>query len=159
MIVKKIFKLTIVFMVAGSMALASLSYAAAVYTWTDDEGKIHFTDKPVDLAVDRLGVQVNRTDTDAIVEAREEKNMSEEELSEKESEKERQARISERFEKEREEVRAANCKIAQDNYDKLNAPRRLYEKHDDGERRYLENEEIDERRAHAESQVREWCDE
>lgn len=136
------------------LGLTSAALAAPVFTWTDDEGQVHFTDKPIDLSVDLISVKSDPTDVDAIVEAREKENMSEEELSEEE----RQQRVADRLEQERQQVREENCRIAQENYDKLNTPRRLYEESADGERRYLESEEIDDRREYAASQVAEWCD-
>jgi hypothetical protein len=56
------------------------------------------------------------------------------------------------------ERRAENCAIARGRVERYSISHRLYRSLPDGEREYLSDAEIDEARARAEADTKEWCD-
>lgn len=55
------------------------------------------------------------------------------------------------------EQRERNCEIATERVERYNAANRLYRTLENGEREYLDDDEIDEARAQAEADVETWC--
>lgn len=53
--------------------------------------------------------------------------------------------------------RAKNCKIATERQQSYQVAHRLYRTLPNGEREYLSDDEIDEARAHADDEVKKWC--
>jgi hypothetical protein len=115
-----------------------------VYKWTDDEGVIHYGDrKPNDRNTERVDIRVGKVkDSQAPALTPREKIEALDER--KKNEREQQKKIAR--EEAREKQRQANCETARDNLSMIdsNARIRVVE---DGERRFLSPEEIQEQRA------------
>jgi len=115
---------------------------ADVYKYTDERGKVVYTDRPIQNA-ERLNIRVER----ATSEEREER-LDEEAKSLAENDQARQDAAKEQSEKKKANESSASqkaelCnKAREDYYNRMNA-RRLYEEQSDGERRLLEDKEID----------------
>lgn len=54
--------------------------------------------------------------------------------------------------------RSRNCKLARQRVDTYSVARRLYRTGPDGEREYLNDDEIEKEKARAEADVAQWCD-
>ncbi|WP_203301807.1 DUF4124 domain-containing protein [Marinobacter sediminum] len=134
--------------------LPSVSMGASVYKWTDENGVTHFGDRqPTGAQSEKVNVRsgsaspasANRPSPTERVNA----------LEEREQEAAEQRRES-AAEEARQKQRAANCSTAQANLDVMarNARIRIEE---NGEQRYLTQEEIAEKRVQFEEIVAENC--
>ena len=142
------------FLVGMSMALGA---NAAVFTWTDENGEVHYSDVPeVDGAVlveiessatDRQAVAAQRDTAIANEIERQKRVQQESEVATQQSNQQQQDRA----------IAQRNCQKAREAYDNYYAAPRLYKPTDDGGREYLSGPEMDELRAKAQADVNEWC--
>ncbi len=133
-----------------ALLLLSVSATAAVYKWTDDIGRVHYSDKPPETAAEKLDIETHRTDPEQLT-AR---------LSQDESRPETiiaDQSQQEQLERERQIRRDENCERARKAQASLMSATRVYEPLPGGERRYLDQDEIDQRKASAQADVDEWC--
>lgn len=128
-----------------------------IYKWTDEEGNVHFTDKPVDGEAECVAIRSRRTDpgrVQASVEARAEAAAKKTEekaavASQGPTEEELAAQAAER---------AKKCATYRERLQRFVQSRRIYREDENGERVYLSEEEMQEARERVENQVQEYCD-
>ncbi len=141
-----------------TLALCAVSTTAAgqIYKWTDEEGNVHFTDKPVAEQAERVEIQSRRTDADKVqaqVQARADAaaKAAEEQAAatpQGPTEEELQARAEER---------AKQCTKYREKLQRFVQSRRIYREDENGERVYLSDDEMQEAREKVENQVQEYC--
>ena len=142
------------------LLIATFGFGAAVadvYTWVDDEGQVHFSDKPDELPAEVVGIVSRPTDLSRVGEqAQDDQYLSEA----RDLREQQQAEDADEEDKLRQETlaeRAAACDKARQRNESYSSSHRLYRPTADGGREYLTNEEIDEARAEAAAAVDEWC--
>jgi hypothetical protein len=138
------------FLILGLLAAAAVN--AGVYTWTDADGRVHYSDKPV-AGAETLDIRTARTDP-ARIEA-ERKQAEEKQAADADAEKKASdaAKVASEDAAKREE----NCKKAQARRSAITSAQRPYRTTPDGERHYLSSEEIDAEIKDAEAGVAQWC--
>ncbi len=135
------------------LALACLGTTAEVYKWTDETGRVHYSDKPDGENLQVMNVKSKRTDKAAIAQARQEKLDSEQAAA-------ADLRIQEELAEEEMQnaaIREENCRRATEAVSSMRNAQRLYVPGEGGERRYLSDDEIAERIQRAESDKEKWC--
>jgi hypothetical protein len=145
-----------------SLALAAIMLAAGasaneIYKWTDEEGNVHYEDRPSGAPTEeRLALNYRRTDTGAV---RQRINAQHERQAAR-SEAQSEAELAEREAAEKaaaEEQRKLACGRARTRLETYLQSPRLYRTDDNGERIYLDDEQRREARREAEEQVNELC--
>lgn len=146
------------FVLAGALlVLACTPAAAQVYRWTDEEGVVHYGDRPpaqgggeaVDLRPSELGpdhpeVRARRERRERLLRAFAKERRERQEKAE-----------AERREREQ---RERNCRTARENLRKVRQARYVYrEAEDSAERTVLSDAERAEVRAKWEAQTERWC--
>jgi catalase len=130
----------------------------SVYTWVDDKGVPHYTDRPPNSAeATRTGIRSQRTDPNAVMartEQRSEQFAAQNEARDKAGEAADEATAARQ---ETVAERKANCEQAQDRAQKYDTARRLYRPMADGGREYLTDQELSDARAAANDAVNTWC--
>lgn len=146
-------KLTIIL----TSMLMAFGVSAAVFTWIDDEGEVHYSDKPeVDGAV-RVDIESKPTNDQTVAAERQQAVTSELERQQQAQENRELENEDQQFDKEDQERIAKNCQTARQNYETYyNAPR-LYRPTADGGREYLSGAEMDAARATAQAEINKWC--
>ena len=133
-----------------TLFLLSISATAGVYKWTDETGRVHYSDKPPKTAAEELDIVTRRTDPEQLTARLRQDEPRQETIVADQSE---QARLEE----ERRVRREENCDRARQAMASLMSATRVYEPLPNGERRYLEQDEVDKRKADAQADVDEWC--
>ena len=132
--------------------LLSVSALASVYKWTDASGRVHYSDKPPATAAERLDIETSRTDPAQLTARVDEPDPAQPEtIVADEADREQ-------LEREQKIRRDENCARAMKARDSLLSATRVYEPLPGGGRRYLEQEEVDQKMADADRDVQEWCD-
>ena len=139
-----------------AMAMAGTAIAGDIYKWTDEEGNVHFGDRPLGEQPERLAIQSKPTDPakiQAMAQARSQaaaKAAEEAAAAQPEgpSEEELQAQANERAQK---------CTTYRAQLQKYVTSRRLYREDESGERVYLDEGEMQAAREQVESRVEEYC--
>lgn len=137
--------------------LVAGSAFADVYKYIDEKGNTQYTDKPPSLPAERLNVKSQRTDVVAV----QERQQQEQQAFANADEGRRKAAEQRNDEREAKETsakdKADRCAQARERYDRYMNTRRLYEEGKDGERRYLDSNEIDAARASAKASMEVMC--
>ena len=144
-------------LVLSAAALATGAFAGEIYKYVDDNGTVHYLDRPTgESGEERLEITYSRT-SNAAVNARIQKRReyltaldeaSNEAQSRREAEAQARAEIEER---------AAKCEEHRARLETYLQSRRLYRENAAGEREYLDEEQIMEARRKVEEAIQETC--
>jgi hypothetical protein len=151
----KNYRLPIAIACAALMA-SGLVTAGEIYKWTDEDGNVHYEDRPVGKTdMEHVDI-VSRSTDNTVVQAR--------------VDADRQARAAKRQvaaeappEMSKEEIRAEQqarqekCQMYRDRLQAFLRSTRLYEEDDGGDRNYLSEEEVMAARTKVEDQIQEYC--
>lgn len=136
-----------------SIALVSIASASEIYKWTDDQGNIHYTDKPDHQPSERLFIASRPTDNASVqaqIQARRDHQAAAAAAAAPKgpTPDEIQARARER---------AENCSKYEERLTRFSHSRRLYREDKNGERVYLGETETQVVREKVRQQVEENC--
>ena len=139
-----------------SVAMASAATASEIYKWTDEDGNVHYTDKPVEPSSERMNIATRSTDNAAVQSQTQARLDRKAEAAEAAGNKPAgQPPAALRAEKKQ---RAEQCSMYRARLTKFTQSRHLYREDDAGERTYLDEAETQKTRDKAEENVREYCD-
>ncbi len=140
------------------LALTAVGTTAAgqIYKWTDEEGNVHFTDKPVEGDAERVAIQSRRTDPDRVQAMVQERADAAAQAAEEEAAAAPQGPTEEEIQARLEE-RAKKCASYRERLQRFVQSRRIYREDENGERVYLSEEEMQEAREDVENKVQEYC--
>ena len=144
-------------MAAAAILFAAGAPASEIYKWTDEEGNVHYEDRPSGAPTEeRLALSYRRTDSGAVqqrINARHDRQTARAEAKSVAEAAEREAADNAAAAEERKQA----CERARDRLERyLQAPR-LYRTDANGERVYLDEAQREEARRKAEEQVTEFC--
>ncbi len=141
----------------ATMTFATGAAANEIYKWTDENGNIHYEDRPSGAASEeRLDMSYRRTDNAAVnqrVKARLESQAARDEARSVAAAEQQEAADQAAAAAERQQA----CERARARLETYLQSRRLYRTDESGERVYLDDTERQEARQKAEEQVTEFC--
>jgi len=139
------------------MTIASGAVANEIYKWTDENGNVHYEDRPTGAATEeRLHMTYNRTDSSAVrqrTQARVDARTAREEAQTAAAESQKEAAENAAVAAER----AQKCEKSRARLESYLQARRVYRTDENGERVYLDDEQRQEARQKAEEQISEFC--
>ena len=132
---------------------------SAVYKSVDDLGNVAYTDRPAmyDPAIEVEGLTTSMTDKNQIDADKQKADEDAKYQQEANNIRDKQANEDEEFQAAVADQKAAACKAANARLSKYEQARRLYRERPDGEREYLNDNELDTERAEAVRAVDELC--
>jgi hypothetical protein len=140
-----------------AMTIASGAVANEIYKWTDENGNVHYEDRPSGAATEeRLQMTYNRTSSSAVhqrVQARVDARTAREEAKTAAEASEKEAAENAAIAAER----AQKCDKSRARLESYLQARRVYRTDDNGERVYLDEDQRQEARKKAEEQISEFC--
>ena len=138
-----------------SVALASAATASEIYKWTDEDGNVHYTDKPVDSSSERLNIASGNTDNSAVQAQTQARLDRKAEAAEAAANAPAGPTPDElRAEKKQ---RADQCTMYRERMTRFVQSRHLYREDENGERTYLDEVEMQKTRATTQSKIEEYC--
>ena len=147
----------ILVLVLSAAALATSAVAGEIYKYVDDEGNVHYLDRPTgESGEQRLDITYSGTSSEA-VSARVQKRrdyMAALDEARSEAQSQREAEAQARAEME---ARAAKCQEHRARLESYLQSRRMYRETADGEREYLDEEQMMEARRKVEEAIQETC--
>lgn len=150
-------------LIASTMLLAGIIFAAGspaageIYKWTDENGTIHYGDRPSGAhSAVRLDITSEPTDPERVQQIVQARNDARAERQEAEATRAANAPSPEELRAESEE-RAQKCTEYKDRLQKFVTSRRLYRHDENGERVYLDEEQTLAARADVQEKVEEYC--
>lgn len=147
---------------ASMLALiaANLSFAGDIYKWTDDDGNVHYQDRPVGENPERVAIVSQRTDPARIqanAQARVVAREAEAETAAATAAAAAAAGPTEEELRAEADQRAEQCATYKARMQKFVTSRRLYREDENGERVYLDDSEALAARERVENQIAEFC--
>ena len=141
----------------AAMTFATGALANEIYKWTDENGNVHYEDRPSGAATEeRVDITYRRTDSGAVnqrIQARLDRQSERDEARSVAAAAEQEAADQAAAEAER----AKACERARARLETYLQSRRLYRTDENGERVYLDDAERQEARQKAEEQITEFC--
>jgi hypothetical protein len=141
----------------AAIAIAASAGASEIYKWTDEDGNVHYEDRPTGAPSEqRLDISYERTNNEAVqqrVQARVDAQTTREEARSVAAaqEQERAEQLAE------EEARSKKCDSYRARLETYVQSRRLYRTDDNGERVYLDDDQTQEARQRVEELIAENC--
>ena len=144
-------------LVVAALALYGSAMANEIYKWTDADGTVHYRDRPTGESSEvRLGIAYSRTDSSAVEQrqqsfAESQARRAESKAAAEEAEREADAEARAEAEKQK------KCDGYRNSLQRYNESRRLYKEGPDGERTYLDDDEMIKARQQLEAHIAENC--
>ena len=140
-----------------TLTLSSGVFADDIYKWTDEDGNIHYEDRPSgEPSEERLQFSYNRTNSSAVgqrVQARRDMDNARRETREEAAAEDRTAAEN----RAAAEERVAKCESYRASLKSMLESRRIYREDEAGERQYLDETARAEARSKAEELIKETC--
>jgi hypothetical protein len=151
----------ILFLVASlvaSLAVLTTAQASDVFVTKDAQGRPIYTDRPDALPAQKVNITTKKTDTVEAQRVYDEKMKAYSAADKAEAKSSQQAAESEQAKELTATDKAKRCQDARANYESMMNARRLYEPGStEGERRYLDSNEIDQTRENAKQLMDQFC--
>jgi hypothetical protein len=137
-------------------ALLALPLQAALYQWTDEQGRVHYSDRPSHESAQQKAMPKSRTPsgTQAIPEDRQQRRQRMLEVYEKERAEKREAKAQAKQEREE---RKRQCLDARVDYENYKGAGSIYEYQEDGERKFLDKQQREAYIAELKARVEKYC--
>ncbi|MEJ2693217.1 MAG: DUF4124 domain-containing protein [Candidatus Thiodiazotropha sp.] len=139
--------------------LFSSPLQAEVYRWTDEKGRVHFSDRPTSESAKEIDLREasppNGPSHQAMPEDRKEMRKRMLEVFEQERAEKREAAVKK---KEERKERKRKCLDARARYENYNTAGSIYDYTESGERKYLDKQQRREYLAKLKADVERYCD-
>jgi len=146
----------IAYILFSTLLLFSLTAHAEIYRWTDKNGKVHFSDKPISEKAETVDIKVKPVSPVPEQTRDERKQKAENFMRAREEERvEADKKIIEK--KKLKAERKVNCKKAKKEYKRISEAGAVYFKNKDGSRDYLEPKRRKKEEALAKAAIEKWC--
>jgi hypothetical protein len=150
----------ILILTVAALVLGASAQAGDVFVTRDAQGRLVYTDKPESLPAEKIDVQTQQTDIVEVQQRADQQKQTSPKTEQAPADPAKRAAESRKAAELSAEDRAKRCTEARANYQTVMTARRLYEPGDnEGERRYLDSDEIDKARADAKTLMDEFCSE
>ena len=120
--------------------LPAMAGAAEVYKWVDEQGNVHFGDRPQGAEVER--VQIRNASPDAQSQQRIQQLIESQEAGRQQREQDKQAQEERASQQAAAERHAEYCKQVRKNLETLKIGGRIYKSKTNGDRHYFSSEEM-----------------
>jgi uncharacterized lipoprotein NlpE involved in copper resistance len=140
-----------------TLAVSGVAVAGDIYKWVDEDGNVHYGDKPVSNGSERVAIESRPTDrarvqsqyqaaAQARIENRDARAQADEEG--RKAEEELRAQADERRQK---------CEASRATMQKFVTSRRIYTQDESGERVYMDDAQMQAARERVENDINEYC--
>ena len=147
----------LILFVTAVLTAGGATLASEIYRWIDADGSVHYGDRPTGQPTEqRLAIASNRTDV-AAVQARTQARLGAQAARQEAAGSGPQEKTREELRAEREE-RAQQCRQHRERLESYLQSQRLYREDENGERVYLDEQEILDARARVQEKIQEYCD-
>jgi hypothetical protein len=139
-----------------AMATAGTAIAGDIYKWTDEDGNVHFGDKPIGAQPERLAIRSKPTDPAKIQAMAQSRSQAAAKAAKEAAAAEPEGPSPEELQAEA-DARTQKCTTYRAQLQQYVTSRRLYREDESGERVYLDEGEMQAAREQVENRVEEFC--
>jgi len=154
-VLMKIYRLGLTISIAALLT-GSLAVAGEIYKWTDNDGNVHYEDRPTgDTQMERMDI-VSRNTDNSVVQARVDARIKAKDAARQVASEAPPEMTPEELRAEQKD-RQEKCQTYRDRLQAFLRSQRLYKEDDAGDRSYLSEVEVMEARTRVEGQIKEYC--
>ena len=139
-----------------AVTTAGTAVAGDIYKWTDEDGNVHFEDRPAGEEPERLAIRSKPTDPARVQEMAQARASAAAKAAVEEAAATPEGPSAEELRAQADE-RAQECSSYRARLQKYETSRRIYREDESGERVYLDEDEMRAERERVENQVQEFC--
>lgn len=139
-----------------AVTTAGTAVAGDIYKWTDEDGNVHFEDRPAGEEPERLAIRSKPTDPARVQAMAQARASAAAKAAEEEAAATPEGPSAEELRAQADE-RAQKCSSYRARLQKYVTSRRIYREDESGERVYLDEDEMQAERERVENQVQEFC--
>jgi hypothetical protein len=148
---------TLLLLATAALGCSSAVLSGEIYKWTDENGNVHYEDRPLGEQVQRVDVISSNTDNAAVQASIEARRARETERAEARTQRGEQEQAAAEATAEAEQ-RGAKCQESRARMESYLQARRLYNENAAGEREYLDDDGVMQAREKAQAQIQKYCD-
>jgi hypothetical protein len=143
-------------MASGLMLCAAVQLQAAVYQWTDEQGQVHFSDRPVheEATEKQIHTSPERPSGQSAPDARKQKRQRMLDVYEHERAEKREAVAKDKQQREERKRRCINARARYENYSRAGS---IYQLDENGKRTYFEKGQRERYIAELKAEVDRYC--
>ncbi|ADE13603.1 conserved hypothetical protein [Nitrosococcus halophilus Nc 4] len=135
----------------------TLSQAGGVYKCIDEQGRIHYADRPCRGVVAQETVEIKSRSSSNPLLLENGRQAKQKELLQTWQEERKQKQQAEEEARKQKEQRSRNCAAAKSRLHLIESARRLFKMDENGERHYYSDSERTQKLQEAQKQVNKWC--
>ena len=139
------------------LLMAAPGLDAGIYKWTDEQGRVHFSDRPVDDSSSEVKIRQSPATETPSNEERQQRDLKMKRMLDAFEEDRANKKEAKQKQRQEREKRKRNCLLAKDRYNSHNRARGIYSYKKDGERRYLNDSERQSHMKKLKADVERWC--
>ena len=143
--------------VAVALTAGGSALSGEIYKWTDENGNVHYEDRPLGGdSTERVNIASRSTDNSAVkasIDARRDRVAAREEARAERAAAEAEATEAAQAEEDRKQ----KCSEYRTRMESYLQSQRLYREDENGERTYLDDQQILEARAKVQEKIQEYC--
>jgi hypothetical protein len=137
------------------LSLVGQQLRAEVYKWVDDQGRVHFSDRPADAQ--STAIKIKQGEAPAAPLGVEDKQMKMQRMLDVYAEERAQRQEAMQKQKKERQQRKKNCALAKDRYNSHLRASGIYNLGSDGKRQYLSDEERSSHMKRLKADINRWC--
>jgi hypothetical protein len=146
---------TMIMFTTAALAFSGAALSGEIYKWTDEDGNVHYEDRPTGEDVELVASSSN-TDSAAVRASIKARRAYETGLADKRSKRDEDA-VEAADAQLAADQRIKNCQESRTRMETYLTSRRLYKEGADGERVYLDDAQIMDARADAQEDIQKYC--
>ena len=150
------FRKTAILFTTAAFVFSASAVAGEIYKWVDEDGNVHYEDRPTGDDVERVAVVSNNTSNSSVQAGIDRRRAYEASQADARSAREEEKRKAEEVAKIAAE-REQKCADSRARMERYLQARRLYKEDEQGGREYLDDEQVMEARAQAQEDIQAYC--
>ena len=151
------FRKSLIVLTTAALCFSGAALSGEIYKWTDDDGSVHYEDRPVGDDVERIDVLSRSTDNSSVQASIDARREREDARSAARSKRDDDAKAAVDSAAEAEQ-RTMKCQESRARMESYLQARRLYNEDAAGDRAYLDEDQILRARERAQAEIQKYCD-
>ena len=140
-----------------TLAVSGVAVASDIYKWVDEDGNMHYGDKPVSNESERVAIESRPTDRARVQSQYQAAAQARAENRDARAQADEESREAEEDLRAQAEERRQKCEASRATMQRFVTSRRIYTQDESGERVYMDDAQMQAARERVENDINEYC--
>lgn len=140
-----------------TLAVSGIAVAGDIYKWVDEDGNVHYGDKPVSNGSERVAIESRPTDRARVQSQYQAAAQARAENRDARAQADEEGRKAEEELRAQAEERRQKCEASRATMQQFVRSRRIYTQDESGERVYMDEAQMQAARERVENDINEYC--